>query len=157
MYTLIKEKGVASPAEVLIAIGVLPKDKYDDWRFGRIPYLEKVCQINLSKLSTINQEIRAYAKKHNLNVSRSDYRKWGKGNRIRLRFSKSGNERVEELYSTHYVSPLKSQATKERHDFNNRKNKLAQTITPCCTFHGLNNDDTIEGGNCVANSCSTQP
>jgi ubiquinone/menaquinone biosynthesis C-methylase UbiE len=110
MYTLIKEKGVASPAEVLIAIGVLPKEKYDDWRFGRIPYLEKVCQINLSKLSTIHQEIRAFAQKNNLKPSWTDYRKWGKGNRIRLRFSKSGNERVEELYATHYVSPQKSQA-----------------------------------------------
>ena len=35
MYSLIKKNGVASPVEVLIEIGVLSKEKYEDWRFGR--------------------------------------------------------------------------------------------------------------------------
>lgn len=91
MYELIKEKGVASPVEVLMAIGVLSKEKYEEWRHGRIPYLERICQINLSKLSTINHEIRVYAKKNNLSASWSDYRKGGKGSRTRLRFSKNGD------------------------------------------------------------------
>ena len=104
MYDLIKEKDVASPIEVLIAIGVLPKDKYEEWRFGKIPYLEMVCQANLHKLSTINHEIRVFARKNNLKPSWSDYRMWGKGNRVRLRFSKNGVEQIERLYATHYVS-----------------------------------------------------
>ena len=36
MYTLIKEKGVASPTEVLIAIGALSKGDYERWRRGQV-------------------------------------------------------------------------------------------------------------------------
>jgi hypothetical protein len=42
---------------VLIAMGVLSKEQYEDWRRGRVPYLERVCQINLGKLSTIDDSI----------------------------------------------------------------------------------------------------
>jgi len=137
MYTLIKKNGVVSPIEVLMEIGVLTKEKYEDWRHGRIQYLERVCQINLSKLSTINHEIRAYARKTNLKASFSDYRKWGKGNRIRLRFSKSGNEQVEKQYATHYVSQQKVGEARERKDFHKRKNEFARTIAPCGAICGL--------------------
>lgn len=75
MYKLVRDKGVASPIEVLIDIGVLSKEDYENWRFGRIAYLERVCKINLSKLSTIMREIRVYASAHNLKPSWSDYRK----------------------------------------------------------------------------------
>jgi hypothetical protein len=109
MYELIMTKGVASPVEVLMAIGVLSKEKYEEWRFGRISYLERVCQINLSKLSTVNHEIRVYAQKHNLKASWTDYRKWGKGSRTKLRFSKNGGDQIERLYATHYVSREKSE------------------------------------------------
>ena len=80
MYALVKKNGVASPVEVLIEIGVLSKENYENWRRGRVPYLERVCQINLSKLSTINKEIRAFAQKNGLKPSFTDYRKWGKDN-----------------------------------------------------------------------------
>lgn len=39
VYTLIKEKGIAAPAEVLISIGALSKEDYERWRFGRVDYL----------------------------------------------------------------------------------------------------------------------
>jgi len=45
MYTLIKTNGVASPVGVLMAIGALSKEKYENWRHGRVPYLERVCQM----------------------------------------------------------------------------------------------------------------
>lgn len=114
MYMLIKEKGVASTADVLIKIGVLTKENYENWRFGRVPYLEKVCQINLGKLSAVSHEIRDYARKNNLKSSWTDYRKWGKGNNIRLQFSKSGDEQIERFYSIHYVSQQKVTEAKER-------------------------------------------
>jgi hypothetical protein len=79
MYVLIKEKGVASPVEVLMAVGVLSKENYENWRRGRVSYLERVCEINLSKLSAINHEIRVFAQKNDLKPSWTDYRQWGKG------------------------------------------------------------------------------
>ena len=115
MYTLIKTKGVASPAEVLIAVGVLSKEDYERWRRGQVDYLERVCKVNLRKLSFINHEIRVYARKHDLKPSWTAYNKWGKGENTRLRFSKSGDENVEKLYATHYVSQSKVDEAKERH------------------------------------------
>jgi len=108
MYNLIKSKGIASPVEVLIEIGVLSKEDYERWRFGKVPYLEKVCKINLAKLSKINREIRAYAAKNELKPSWTFYRKFGttekgKGKSVKLLFSKTGNESIEKLYATHYL------------------------------------------------------
>lgn len=108
MYTLIKSKGFASPVDVLMAVGVLSKADYENWRNGRVDYLERVCKINLKKLSAINRTIRDYAKTHNLKSSWTDYRKWGKGVNVRLRFSRSGDERIERSYATHYVSREKA-------------------------------------------------
>ena len=48
-----------------------------------------------------------YASKNNLKPSWTFYKKWGKGKRILLRFSKYRNESVEKLYATHYVSQAK--------------------------------------------------
>jgi hypothetical protein len=107
MYTLVKDKGFASPADVLIMIGVLSKDDYKRWRHGKVDYLERVCKCSLGKLSSINREIRAYAKHHSLKPSFTDYRKWGKGVKSRLRFSKSGDTQIERHYATHYVSKQK--------------------------------------------------
>jgi hypothetical protein len=114
MYTLIRDKGFASPAEVLMAVGVLSKADYENWRFGRIDYLERVCKVNLRKLSVISREIRAYARQHDLKPSWTDYRKWGKGENTRLRFSKSGDEQIERLYATHYVGQQKLAEADER-------------------------------------------
>ena len=120
MYTLVKDKGVASPAEVLIAIGALSKDDYERWRRGQVDFLERVCKINLRKLSFVNHEIRAYARKHNLKASWTFYNKWGKkrkdgdGKAIKLRFSKSGDENIEKQYATHYVCQRKVEEIKAR-------------------------------------------
>jgi len=133
MYTLIKEKGVASPVEVLIVIGALSKDDYERWRNGSVDFLERVCKINLRKLSLVNHEIRAYARKHDLKPSWTFYNKWGKkrkgsdGKAIKLRFSKSGDENIEKQYATHYVSQQKTAEAKERRQ--EKKNAAETQVT----------------------------
>ena len=42
VYHQCQRRGYAAPVEVLMEIGVLPKQKYEEWRFGKIPYLEQV-------------------------------------------------------------------------------------------------------------------
>lgn len=105
MYHQLQEKGYAAPADVLMDIGVLTKEDYENWRFGRVPYLECVCKVNLKMLSSIMHEVRSYAAKNNLKPSWTYYGKWGvkNGRRPKLRFSKSGDEKIEEGYSTHYL------------------------------------------------------
>ena len=102
MYRQCKSRGFAAPADVLMDIGVLDKKKYDDWRHGRVPYLEAVCTVNLHMLSEIMKVVRAYAAANGFMPSFSDYRQVGAKDR-KMRFSKSGNLAIEKAYATHYV------------------------------------------------------
>lgn len=112
VYRQCKSRGYAAPVDVLIDVGVLTKEKYEDWRFGRVPYLEMVCNINLRKLSFIMGQIRSYAAKNRYKPSYTYYKQWGvkkkQGARktVPLRFSKSGNPEIERAYATHYVDEI---------------------------------------------------
>ena len=111
MYHQCRNRGYAAPVDVLMEIGVLPKEKYEDWRFGRVAYLEAVCTVNLRKLSLIMHQIRVYAKQNNRKPSFCYYKQWGMKKKngqgrkpvIPLRFSKSGDPDIERWYATHWV------------------------------------------------------
>ena len=100
---LLQERGYIAPVEVLIKMSVMSAKAYDDWRMGRIPYLEKVTACGLGKLNTILKSLHSFAAEHGLKPSLSVYNKWGKGQKIRLRFSKTGSPYMEKLYATHYI------------------------------------------------------
>ena len=120
VYHQCEERGYAAPVDVLMDIGVLPKDKYEDWRFGRVPYLEQACNINLHKLSFILGQIRSYANTRGYKPSFTYYKQWGakkkKGVRqtVPLRFSKSGAPEIEGVYATHYVDEKQIARIKEK-------------------------------------------
>ena len=111
MYHQCRDRGYATAVDVLMDIVVLKKENYENWRHGRIPYLERVCEINLSKLSTVRHEMRVYARKAKLKPSFCYYKQWavkkrgGQGKKpvIPLKFSKFGKEEIEKQYSTHFV------------------------------------------------------
>ncbi len=100
---LIRKKGYISPFDMLMELDYLSLKDYEDWRKNKIPYLEKACQTNLSKLSIIMKELKQYATEKNLKSSWTAYHKWGKGSKIELQFSKTGKEEIEKAYATHYV------------------------------------------------------
>ena len=107
MYRQIISSGIAVPVQVLMDLGCLSPADLERWRFGKVDYLERVCKVNLGKLSTIMKEVRAYARKNDLSASLSFYKQWGRKGKnpaIKLRFSKYGNESVERNYATHYIS-----------------------------------------------------
>ncbi|MFC5471569.1 hypothetical protein ACFPPD_23105 [Cohnella suwonensis] len=79
----------------------------EEWRFRRIPYLERVLHGNLNQFSFIMKEFRKVATELNLKPSYTAYKSWGKGPKRLLRFTKSGNEHVERSYSTHFVKTVK--------------------------------------------------
>ena len=101
--SLIFEKGYVSPVDLFIRMEVITSQNYQDWRMGRIAYLEKVTAGGLGKLNTILGELQIYARSQGWYPSKTVYNKWGKGAKKPLRFSKSGRPNVEELYATHYV------------------------------------------------------
>lgn len=114
MYQNIRKKGFVAPVEVLMDIGVLSKQDYENWRFGRVVFLEKVCKVNLHKLSGIMKEMRSYAAKNNLKPSWTFYHQWGKHKDRKLRFSKSNDEKIERSYATHFVEVKKIRELKQK-------------------------------------------
>lgn len=76
MYHQLKRKGYATAVDVLMDLEILSKTDYELWRNGKVLYLEKVCKVNLKKLSTILHEMRVYAKKGNLKPSFCVYKRW---------------------------------------------------------------------------------
>lgn len=97
------EKGFVCALDILLQLDYLTKKDYEDWRFGRVEYLEKVCSINLSKLTLINKLIRKYSTELDLIGSWIGYNQYGKGIKHRLIFSKSKDKTIEERYATHYI------------------------------------------------------
>ena len=104
VHEILQESTFVAPTEVLIRTGHLTRKQLEDWRFGRVPYLERVITGNLAKLVRILEVLKHHAEERGLKPSPTDYRTWGKGQKTRLRFSKTANPWVEKLYATHYVA-----------------------------------------------------
>lgn len=98
---------VATPVDVLVGMGLLDPAKLEDWRRGRVPYLEKVIGCNLTRLSRLLRILRFHAHDLNLVPSQTAYMRWGKGPKHRLRFTKTDDGKLEEAYSRHFVWPGK--------------------------------------------------
>ena len=131
MYHQLKIRGYATAVDVLMDLEILSKVNYERWRNGKVLYLEKICKVNLKKLSTILHEMRVYAKKGNLKPSHCVYKrlavkkKNGQGKKpvIKLRFSKSGSEDIEKWYAAHFVDTKKIEKMKEEKQINSNDDK----------------------------------
>jgi hypothetical protein len=103
--SILQTSNVVAPVEVLLRLQRITNEQYEDWRFGRIPYLERVCAGNLSKLSTLLRILDQHAQAIGLKPSQTVYHKWGRGGKhIILRFSKSGAPALEAAYSRHFIA-----------------------------------------------------
>ena len=120
MFRQCHMRGYAAPVDVLMDIGALSKKNYEDWRFGRVDTLERVCSMNLSKLSAVLREMYACAKAQSLKPSFCYYKRWGVRKKngtghkpvIPLQFSKSGSPEIERSYATHFVDLARVQELK---------------------------------------------
>lgn len=113
---LVQEKGYVSAVDLLVKMDRVTQKQVEDWRFKRIPYLERVVSGNLGKMKFILDELRAFGKNANLKPSQTGYVSWGKGTKQRLQFSKSGDPNIEAMYSTHYVRIRKKATVEEGQD-----------------------------------------
>ena len=98
---------VVTPIDVLVSMCLLEPAQVQDWRRGRVPYLERVINCNLTRLSRLLRILRFHAHDLNLIASVTAYRRWGKGPKQRLRFTKTGDPKIEEAYARHFVWPGK--------------------------------------------------
>ena len=114
---VLSKSDVIAPVQVLIEMGNLSKKNLEAWRKGQVPYLERVFEGSLSKANRILRIIGFHVHDLNMVPRNTNYHPWGKGKNRILRFSKSGDRKIEEAYSRHYLwnkSPEKKQAIIER-------------------------------------------
>jgi len=104
---LLAKSGVVAPVDVLVGMGLLRPELLNNWRRGRVPYLERVINCNLTRLSRLLRILRFHAHDLNLKPSATVYKRYGKGPKQLLRFSKTGDAGLEAAYATHFVWPGK--------------------------------------------------
>jgi hypothetical protein len=46
IHSLLHEKGYVCSVDILMGLNILSKKDHEDWRFGRVDYLERVCKTN---------------------------------------------------------------------------------------------------------------
>ena len=110
---LLDEKGYISFVDVFMKLGYLDVKNYEKWRRGQVPYLEKVINLNLKKISLIVKSVKSNCEQGSLRASKTVYKSWGKGSSRLLKFSKSGESNIEDVYSTHFLRPKEKQKKAE--------------------------------------------
>jgi hypothetical protein len=98
---------------VLVGLGWLPPARVDEWRQGRVPYLEAAANANLSKISTAMKTCRRWAQDNGLKPSETAYVARTRDRRP-LQFSKGGDPGIERAYRTHWISPELSENKRQR-------------------------------------------
>lgn len=108
------KKKYVSPIDVFIGMKLLQPIHVDDWRKGKIPYLERAIQGSLGKISFCMKCFRNWAKEKELKPSPTVYLARTSGPKRELRFSASGNPEIEQAYRTHYISPVLSEIKQKK-------------------------------------------
>jgi len=101
---ILHRQNYVSSIDVLVGMRLLQAVHVQDWRKGKIPYLEKVIQGNLKKISFVMQCFRRWATQKGLKPSKTTYLARTYGPKRDLQWSKSGDPSIESAYQTHYVS-----------------------------------------------------
>ncbi|GAA5481319.1 hypothetical protein [Haloferula sargassicola] len=95
---LARQRFVA-PVDLFVEMGLLMPTDLERWKRGQVPVLERVIRCNLTKAGRILRLLRFHAHDLNLKPSLTVYRHRSHS----LRFSRSGEPKIEEAYATHLV------------------------------------------------------
>lgn len=112
VQSLLAQNAVVVPIEVFMQMGMLRQADVEAWRRQQLPYLEQAIQGSLPKISRILRILRFYAHDLNLRPSHTAYCSWGKKKRSVLRFTKTGEENIEKVWSMHLLAPSQGKKTK---------------------------------------------
>mgnify|MGYP006964447114 CR=1 FL=1 len=124
------QRGYATVEDSLIQMGWLEAKYLTQWRKGQVPYLEKVCCTNLSKLSYFMKQYFAYAAKKGYKLSQTKV--YQRKTKKLLRFSKSGNASIERRYSTRIIALKKKKPILKKEHTVEADNAL---LTSPCSNH----------------------
>lgn len=107
------ERNVVAAIDVLVGLGWLTPRRVDEWRQGRVAYLEAAVEAGLGKISASMRLFHQWAQARGLRPSETAYLARSRDRRP-LRFSKSGDPAIERAYRTHWVSPELSEHKRAR-------------------------------------------
>jgi hypothetical protein len=93
-----------SAIDILLRLGWLAPSHVHQWRYGRLDSLEDVIQTNPNKVTAALAAFQQWAQERGLITSETDYVSQTR-DRHPLRFSVDGNDAIERVYRTHWVSP----------------------------------------------------
>lgn len=110
---VLDERKFVSAIDVLVGLGWLPPGRVDEWRQGRIAYLEGAVSVDPTKLSSAMRLFRRWAQGHGLVPTETAYVARTRDRRS-LRFSSRGEPELERAYRTHWVSPELSPSKRQR-------------------------------------------
>ena len=96
---ILSRKNFVAPIDVFTEMGLLTLKDVERWKRNEVPCLERVIQCNLAKAGRILRILRFHAHDLNLGPSMTVYKRKGR----LLRFSMSGERRLEEAYSRHLI------------------------------------------------------
>src|ERR1700674_3229748 len=94
-----------SAIDVLVLMGLLSPNHSENWRKGRIDYLEQFIQGSPNKIATALATFHLWAKERGLTPSEVRYVVEGRAGTRELRFTATGDPEVERVYRTQYLSP----------------------------------------------------
>lgn len=111
VHDILQSSFVVAPVDVLQRTSRITKKQIEDWRFGRIDYLERIISGKLSQLSRFLRILEKHCLSMGLKPSQTVYTCHGKkGTRPKLRFTKSEDRNLELAYSRHYISTYRKPA-----------------------------------------------
>ncbi|MFI6028333.1 DUF2293 domain-containing protein [Amycolatopsis magusensis] len=109
----LKTKNQVVPLEVLNALGWLPSARVDEWRRGQAEHLGGSIAVDTAKVRTALDYLRAWAAERGLRATEASYLAATRDRRP-LRFTADGDETLEQLFRTHWVSADLSEKRLER-------------------------------------------
>jgi hypothetical protein len=107
---ILQTGSVVAPVDVLVRMNKLDAKRLEEWRRGQVPYLERLILGNLTQFSSLLRILRFHAHDLNLKPSFTAYTKWGKGPKTLLRFTRTSDKKLEEVYATHFIKLGKKKA-----------------------------------------------
>ncbi|PXY19561.1 DUF2293 domain-containing protein [Prauserella muralis] len=102
--TALAHQKYVAPVEVLSVLGWLPPSRVEQWRGGRVPDLSAIAAVNDDRLAEALGHLREWAADQGLEPDEIGYLARTRDARP-LRFTAGGDENLERLFRTHWVSP----------------------------------------------------
>ena len=112
--------------EVFLRMGWLQFVHVQDWKRGKIPFLEMYIEINPERMAYAMECFQEWACKKGLEPSQVGYLARTSGAKKELQFSENRDPQIELFYRTHFISPQLSE--KKKHMLEKKSSQSAELV-----------------------------